>query len=416
MLDDPLINIPLEKQTKGASILSSSLNLTNTVIGAGLLCLPSAMMHGGLGLGLSLLLVVCLLASSSFIFLSSCCSKTGQYSYKGIAKSLLGRRYGSVVELFVFLYTCGTCIGYNVLIGDFLPSSLPRILPESAPDFLTNRTYLIILAAALVLLPLSLLPKLDALRYTSAAALVCALYLVCMVVYRYVTGTYEVDSPGPVVYWDFSPKMFLAIPLMAVSFTAHYNVPNLYKELHNRSPKRFAAVVFISVTCCITLFAVIASFGYLSFTNKTDGDILNNYHDDLLADIARAGLSFTLAFSYPLVCFALRRSIENMFMGEPEAYWPRQALLATIITVCAVSVAILEERITVVLGISGSTAGQVIVFILPGIFYLKATSLELPSCKRTISRLIAFLMVVVGLIFMVMCTYHSVINMLKGGE
>ncbi|KAL0212421.1 hypothetical protein RCL1_006047 [Eukaryota sp. TZLM3-RCL] len=401
----PLIAKPVQT---GASISSTAINLTNCIVGAGVLTLATAFKNAGAGLALVVMSFVCFLAATSFILLASCCEKTGELSYKGVAMKVFGPKWGSFVELFVFLYTSGSCIGYCVLLGDYLPNLLHEFFPDSLPSILYERRTLIILVALIVLLPLALLPKLDALKYTSIAAVVCAAYLVCVVVYRYFTNTFPLDPDrGPIEWFRFSPDVFLAIPLMAVSFTAHYNVPNLYKELDRRSPKRFSLVVAISCATVLTLYVAIGLCGYFSFRSKTDGNILKNYGEhDVLALASRAALSLTLCFSFPLVCFALRRSVENMLFGGQKPYYSRQVYLATLITAAAVGIAITQDRIEKVLRISGSTAGMTIVFILPGLFYLLLTRSE-KNKGMGVKRFLAGVVGVCGVFFLIVCSYKA---------
>ncbi|KAL0243141.1 hypothetical protein GEMRC1_005702 [Eukaryota sp. GEM-RC1] len=383
---------------RGSSSFATSINLCNTVVGAGVLTLANAMMNAGAGTGLVLLSFVCILASASFIFLASCCDLTGEYSYKSFGAKAFGTKYGKYMEAFVFLYTSGTAIGYNVLIGDFLPDITKKVLPSTAPSFLFSRTWLILLIAVIVLLPLTYLPRVKRtpIHLWRGSSL-------------YFTDSFPIPSPDirePVVWWKFNHDIFLAIPLMSVSYTAHYNVPNLYKELDRPSVKKFTMVVIMGSTFCLLLFASIGTFGYLSFRNLTEGDLLNNYgqHDNL-AFAGKVGLAFTIAFSFPLCMFALRRSVENIFFAETKEVWKRQFVLATLLTSAAVSVAILEERIEVILRFSGSTAGSMIVYVLPALFYIRISKKH--NSGSSVKRFLAYINVVMGFVFMVFCTWNA---------
>ncbi|KAL0223987.1 hypothetical protein P9112_003377 [Eukaryota sp. TZLM1-RC] len=397
---------------EGASVFSTSVNLANSVIGAGVLCLGYTMHQAGAGLAFCLMICVCLLAVVSFIMLSVCCEQTGTFSYRGIAKKVFGHRSAIVVEFSVFLYTASLAIGYVVLLGHFLPSITKTLLPASAPSILTNRNILVIIMAVVILYPLTLLPKLDALKYTSAMAIACVLFFTCCMVYRLATKSYPMPDPkGPFIWWNFSPKALLAIPLIAVSFTAHYSVPVLYQELDKRSPKRFAVSVIATSSICLVLYSIVAFTGYFSFTDSILSDVIENYaHNDILAIISRFGLSITLAFSFPIVCFSMRCSFEALFLEDPKPLWRRQFVLATLLVGICVTVAILEERIEVVLGLAGGSVGLLIGFVFPGLFFLYVTkeSKSIGDRWYPLKRVMGYLITFIGIVLMVFCTYLNV--------
>ncbi|KAL0248301.1 hypothetical protein GEMRC1_003537 [Eukaryota sp. GEM-RC1] len=107
------------KSKRGASLFSVVTNLTNTVVGAGVLTLPLAFRNASAGLAIILLVYVCISASLSMIFLAFCSALTGHYSYKRIAQEAYGLKVGAVSEIVVSITTCGTCTMFVVLLGDF---------------------------------------------------------------------------------------------------------------------------------------------------------------------------------------------------------------------------------------------------------------------------------------------------------
>ncbi|KAL0214647.1 hypothetical protein P9112_006831 [Eukaryota sp. TZLM1-RC] len=400
-----------EDDSKGASVFSSVANVSNAITGAAVLTLSYAILYAGLISGLVLLLLVALISAFSFSFLSECCAHTNEYSYKGIAKKTLGKSFGTVVESLIVCYTAGTCISYCVILGDFMPSLSQFILPATAHRMFFDRRVLIIATALLILLPLCLLPNIDALRYTSAASLFCPIYLILMMGYRLYTNTFVIYEPrGEIEYFKFSTELFAALPLMGVSFTAHYNIPKMYQELKQRSVRKFRAVIFFSVTLCLVLYSSAATLGYVTFRSTTKDDILNNYGSgDIAASFGRAIMGLSIALSFPLVCFGLRNGIQNVFIKDlsPEKAGRRQAVLSTSIISVSVAVAILEESVTKVIRVSGSLFGFFITCVFPGLFYLKCTKgMENVGFKRVVARFI----ILVGLLLMVNCTYASIMS------
>ena len=68
-----------------------------------------------------------------------------------------------------------------------------------------------------------------------------------------------------------------------------------------------------SLLACLTL----ASTGYLVFTNKTEGNILNNFPSDHgLVNAARLCFAVNMFLTFPLECFVCREVIWGYFLGH----------------------------------------------------------------------------------------------------
>ncbi|KAL0205476.1 hypothetical protein P9112_000783 [Eukaryota sp. TZLM1-RC] len=398
----------LHVESKGASLFSSTVNLTNTIVGAGVLTIPHAFLDTGAALGIMLLLFVCFFSSFGMYFLTVCCEITGAFSYKAIGKKSMGNAMGYVVEFVVGVTTIGSCTMFCVLMGDFVPSITNQLLSSSVPAFLLDRTSLLILIMCIVLLPLALLPKLDKLRFTSAIAMLFFLYLVSVAVFRYLTNSYEQPTNTTFRWFNISTDIFLSIPLISVAFTAHYNVCNLYKELKQRTPQRFVLCILGAACFCLVFYSLLGLAGYGSFRAETKGNIVQNYAaDDVLIIIARIGVSFTLAFSFPLAFFACRSAFENFFLNNPKPLWRRQCLFVFILVPAIVTVSILEKRVENVVRLSGSTTGMFVTFILPALFFLRLSGKLEADWRRTLKRGFACTNVVLGMIFLYFGTTNS---------
>ena len=318
-----------------ATVFGTTVNLANTIIGAGLLTLPFAIyVSGGLLNALALFVLVAAGSACGFLYLIECCEHHGKFTYKEIGERALG--VGWPVELVKMLYTFGTCTAYMVLIGDFVTSLSAEIAPGDSRllrrlhDVFSSRTSSTILVAATLCFPLSLLRSLNALRFTSLLAIGCIAYTVLAV-----AGTFAVEHhfrvADSVRLTSFSPTILGCLPLMGVSLTGHYNAPRLYYEMRDRSESKFRAVVAGAIATCVVCYSVMALSGYLMFGDRVDGDILNNLSTTgSVAVLARLALLVTIVFSYPLVFNAVRSSAHEFVHGwwrRPHARAPGPGLL-----------------------------------------------------------------------------------------
>lgn len=363
-----------------ASVFSSTVNMSNTIIGAGLLTLPFALkVSGGIVNGLVLFVCVALGSAHGFSFLCRSCELTGKFTYREVGDAAMPGR-GWLVEGIKGCYTMGTAIAYMVLIGDFstlLAGDLFQAQGRGAwlHDIFADRSSATIVIAALMCFPLSLLRSLNALRFTSLLSIACITYTVVAVFYTFAfEHRFHVDDT--VIIASLQPDCLGALPLMSVSLTGHYNAPTLYKELSERSEARFGVVVNLSLAICLACYLVMAFSGYLAFGASVDGNILNNLVvGSGVAIAARLALLVTIITSYPLVFNAMRSAVHELYRGASGSSVELSSGLAFVYSVVFVAlhvvIALLVPQVAVVLGYNGSIFGTAIVYILPAVMVIR---------------------------------------------
>jgi sodium-coupled neutral amino acid transporter 11 len=257
-----------------ASVFSTAFCMTNNMLGAGLLTLPYAMYRGSIIGGLIMLTSICGMSAYSVLLLTWCADATGQYSYKAIAVEAFGSRTGTAVEGLVCVLTFFSCVAYSTLVGDFVPRAaafLHPLAPRGGPadallTAMQNRHAVICMCLATVDLPLCLLRDLRSLRFSSVFAVACITFAGGVVVY------YAAAGDGPRLPASDAPAelradagAFVAVSLMSVAFTMHYNALRYYRELAARSAARMAAASACAHSTCLALYGAVGVAGYLTF-------------------------------------------------------------------------------------------------------------------------------------------------------
>lgn len=361
-----------------ASSVSSALNLANNVIGAGLLSLPLAMADSSVAGGLTAMALVGMASGVSLVTLARCCDAAGAFEYRALGRAAYGERFGVAVQLAMLWYTAGSLISYTVLIGDFVPAFADAYLPDgsAARHVLTQRAAVMAIVGATVLFPLSLVRKLDALKWASALALAGIAYTTFVIVWHLSPANLAAREPGldrHVVWAAPRAEALAAAPLLCVAFTSHYNAPRYYMELRDRSPRRMAMVTTGAFVICFAVYAACAVCGYAyagdALKHSSDpGDILTAYgNSDVTAAVARLLLAAAVALSFPLVFSATRASVHALL-------WPKREMTSTmalgyslLIVPTAVGVGIAVPEVNVVLGWNGALFGVPVVFLFPGL-------------------------------------------------
>ncbi|KAG9390254.1 Amino acid transporter transmembrane [Carpediemonas membranifera] len=406
--DDDLPRIGNDPVPPGkASLFSSIFNLSNTIMGAGTLSIPFAISSAGLIGGIALIIFVASLSYTAFTILIKCGEATRQYSYKGIARIAFGKYFAVFAEFILVLYTTGTLISYPIILGDFVSDIFRAFIPEHFGIIYTvlcNPPGIIIIISTFLLLPLCALPRIDFLRFTSMIAIFNIFVTIFVVTVHlfydiHAIGFSGIADRGAIRLVNPSLNFFLALPLLGVSFTAHYNVFNIYAELKGRSEKKSQVVILPSVLVCIVSYLAMGLSGYLSFRQEAQDDILNSYSmRDLAAIVGRLAMAFTIAFSYPLVCFAWRRNICNVFLSWTKDTYLRHISVTLVAIVGSSFLAIAVNKISIVLGISGSVAGTCVVYIFPALFYLRLRMMGIVGKKDPTWLTIIFVVACVTLL------------------
>ncbi|GKT37130.1 putative Amino acid transporter system N2 [Aduncisulcus paluster] len=407
--DVPLLPPSTTKEVPvGTTTPAAIFNLTNTVIGAGVLTLPYAMKVAGLGIGLLLLVIIALASFAAFHFLVAAGNEVGESSYKMIAKKLWGKGWDYVCEIFVALYTLGTCCSYTIILSDYANLVIGAFDEHAAEQWYGSRQFCLAIIAILILFPLSMLQRIDFLKYTSFASLVCVIFVIVVVLVYWLmamAGSVESSiSTEPVVWAKGGIDVFLAAPLLGVSYTAHYNVLNIYNEMSNRSHKKFSPVISSSVIIVSITYLLMSIPGYLTWRDDTPSNILDIYPNSFIpATLARLALAITISFSYPLVQFALKLVILRIvgFNNASSAKRPYHIMISIFVLIIAVTLAMFVDDISIVTSFSGSLFGTNIVFTIPALFFFTIR-------KDTKSRVIAVIVAVVGVFFCVVGFWNAI--------
>ena len=152
----------------------------------------------------------------------------------------------------------------------------------------------------------------------------------------------------------------------------------LYNTLKNPTVPRWAILSYSGCFTAVFICACFAVPGYLTFGDKVNDNILNNY-DTLnpLIITARCIYCFTMALTYPCSFFVVRHVCYALFHHGPNYESIREAplwkhLLFTIPLFFAnVLMGIFIKNLGIVMSVSGSLSAVILAFVLPTACYIK---------------------------------------------
>ncbi|XP_051003491.1 probable sodium-coupled neutral amino acid transporter 6 [Acomys russatus] len=396
-----LSNEPHRRGSPGASFGFSVFNVMNAIMGSGILGLAYVMANTGI-LGFScLLLAVALLASYSVHLLLSMCVHTAVTSYEDLGLVTFGLPGKVVVAGTIIIQNIGAMSSYLLIIKTELPAAISEFLPgdHSGSWYLDGQTLLIIICVGIVF-PLALLPKIGFLGYTSSLSFFFMVFFALVVVIKKwsipcpvtlscINAVFQIsnttDDCKPKLF-HFSKESVYAIPTMAFSFLCHTSILPIYCELQSPSKKRMQNVTNTAIAFSFLVYFVSALFGYLTFYDKVESELLQGYSKYLPRDVLVMAVKFCILLAVlltvPLIHFPARKALMMILFSNLPFSWIRHFLTTLALNTVIVLLAIYVPDIRNVFGVVGASTSTCLIFVFPGLFYLKLSREDFLSWRK----------------------------------
>jgi sodium-coupled neutral amino acid transporter 11 len=193
-----------------------------------------------------------------------------------LCKHLLGNTGYNVCVVSMLLFAYGAMLAYFVIIGDTVPVALDYFMGDGAAP---SRNVVIVVAAVVPILPLSLMRNLSSLSYTSLLSITADVLLVLFIVLRGPSAAKEEDTQfqADQDINIFEYQLFEGIGTMSFAFVCQHNTFIVYNSMRNANLKRWRKVSHSSVFTSFILCLIMGLGGFLSFGSYTEGDVLNNF-------------------------------------------------------------------------------------------------------------------------------------------
>jgi amino acid permease len=378
-----------------ATWLSCYINLTSTILGAGMLGLPYAYANMGWILGTLLILVCGTAATFALYFLAVCAKKTElPSSFYSVARRA-APQYVFIIDAIIAVKCFGVATSYLVVIGDLMPLSVHNMFPDAS--MWHQRNVWVGIGFAIVA-PLASLRSLDSLRWTSGLSGFFLFFLITLVVayaipsvtgYDPCLGSTYLDSTGSTDasschgHRDLllvTPSAFHVMPIFVFGYACQQNTFSIVNELQNPTMERITSVFVASTTTAVIVYIIMASAGYIAYGNTVKSNILVSYPDNTITSAARIFVSLVVAFHFPLQAHPARRSVLSLLSyvldGGQEndnmvVYCTRYVITTVVFLACSLSIALNVSDLGLMLSLVGATGSTMISYVLPGWFYYK---------------------------------------------
>ncbi|KAH9858611.1 amino acid transporter [Lenzites betulinus] len=387
---DPRIDLDelAAKQSAGGGMLDSVANMANSILGAGIIGLPYAVRQAGFFTGLVLLFVLCGVTDWTIRLIVVNAKLSGQTSYIGVMNQCFGSSGRAAVSFFQFAFAFGGMCAFGIIIGDTIPHVIRSIFPNlwrvPVLGLLTKRQFVIALCTICVSYPLSLYRDIHKLSRASGLALVGMIIIVVSVLIEGPNVTPDLKGDQNLRFTVLGDGVFQAIGVISFAFVCHHNSLLIYGSLRTPTLDRFNKVTHISTAISLVACATLAISAYLVFTDRTQGNILNNFGpNDTLINVARFCFGLNMFTTLPLELFVCREVIEQYFFDSEPFNMQRHVFFTTAILCSSMLISMITCDLGVMLEITGGASATALAFIFPAACYLKLKSPNLPWYSRT---------------------------------
>ncbi|KAK7884102.1 hypothetical protein WMY93_027225 [Mugilogobius chulae] len=296
----------------------SVFNLSNAIMGSGILGLSYAMSNTGIVL---------------FLILLTCIAGLSCYSVHLLLKS--AGWWGS--GLIITLHNIGAMSSYLFIVN--------------TDDWFMNGNYLIVIVTVGIILPLALMKHLGYLGYTSGFSLSCMVFFLSAVIYKKDMCTAK--------FFTINSQTAYTVPILAFAFVCHPEVLPIYTELKNPTKTRMQRIGNVSILGMFTMYFFTAIFGYLTYYGNTEPELLHTYSLvdplDTLILCVRLAVLVAVTLTVPVVLFPIRRALLQLLFPEKPFHWCRHVSIAVCLLFAVNLLVIFVPNIRDIFGITGAT-------------------------------------------------------------
>ena len=138
----------------------------------------------------------------------------------------------------------------------------------------------------------------------------------------------------------------------------------IYGSLRTPTIDRFARVTHVSTMISVFACLCMSTSGFLVFTDRTQGNILNNFADnDTLINIARACFGANMFATLPLEAFVCREVMETYFWPGQDFNKRRHVIITSSLVGLSLFVSLITHDLGLILELAGGFSATALAYI-----------------------------------------------------
>eukprot|EP00916_Digyalum_oweni_P021613 GHVL01035866.1.p1 GENE.GHVL01035866.1~~GHVL01035866.1.p1 ORF type:complete len:469 (-),score=46.33 GHVL01035866.1:38-1444(-) len=369
-----------QMENKKGTIGGAISTFGNACMGLAVLNLPQCAVNTGIVLyGVMMLVIGASSALALHLYLEVACraneleprEEVSYYSVSNLTIPKLKLVVDTCLFIIMFLLLICTLLVTGTLSIDLLGNPW-KVSSERFNQVIWQTVFLVA-----IMIPLTVTPIMQ--KFASIAnwmGIGGVLYASMLVVYKSITAK---ERKTPKKFSTDFLSVMAAYPVFATAVCCHQVSFSVYNSLsdENRTPKKLNVICAVSMVVPIALNLAVGIFGAVHYDQDVMENIMDNYSaKEIAVAIGKVGLLITMLTTYPLLFHPAKTTLTTLtssFLGGMN-----QKLLSIIFTVLLLAstwiLSCVIESLGLILGILSWATIMPMMYILPGIFYLKLYS------------------------------------------
>ncbi|KAI0406274.1 transmembrane amino acid transporter family protein [Xylaria palmicola] len=402
-----------ERERPKSGLRSAFMNMANSIIGAGIIGQPYAFRDAGLAAGIVLLVGLTVVIDWTIRLIVINSKLSGASSFQGTVEHCFGKTGLVAISVAQWAFAFGGMVAFGVIVGDSIPPVFRAIWPNlheiPVLSLFGDRRFVIVVFTLGISYPLTLYRDIAKLAKASTLALIGMGIIVVTVIIQGALTPLESRGSFSTPLLTINDGIFQAVGVISFAFVCQHNSLLIYGSLKTPTIDRFATVTHYSTGVSMVACLVMALAGFLTFGDKTLGNVLNNFPaDNTMVTVARLCFGLNMLTTLPLEAFVCREVMLNYwFPGEPFNM-NLHLIYSSALVVSAMALSLFTCDLGIVFELVGATSAAALAYILPPLCYIKLSS-------RSWRTYVAMAIVVFGCAIMFISILQTGARMIKGG-
>ncbi|KAI1825682.1 transmembrane amino acid transporter family protein [Xylaria intraflava] len=368
-----------ERLRPKSGLRSAFMNMANSIIGAGIIGQPYAFKDAGLAAGIVLLVGLTVVIDWTIRLIVINSKLSGASSFQGTVEYCFGKTGLIAISVAQWAFAFGGMVAFGVIVGDSIPPVFRAIWPNLSEipilNLLGDRKFVIVVFTLGISYPLSLYRDIAKLAKASTLALVSMAIIVTTVVIQGALTPLENRGSFNTSLLTINDGIFQAIGVISFAFVCQHNSLLIYGSLKTPTIDRFSLVTHYSTGVSMVACLIMALAGFLTFGDKTLGNVLNNFPaDNTMVTIARLCFGLNMLTTLPLEAFVCREVMLNFWFPDEPFNMNLHLIYSSALVVSAMLLSLFTCDLGIVFELVGATSASALAYILPPLCYIKLSS------------------------------------------